>query len=55
MFGLENKFNNWIEKKEEKWIHEISDPYIPKIEKALSNFDKNWYVKISKLEMIYKN
>ena len=45
MFG----FDNWIKKKEAQWIHEVSDPFIPKIEKALIEFDSDWFNKLSKI------
>lgn len=48
MFGLEKKFDNWLQKKELQWIHEFSDPLIPKIKEAMSQFDPDWYEKYSK-------
>ncbi len=48
MFGLEKKFDQWLKKKELQWIHEISDPAIPKIKEAMNTFDPNWYNKYSK-------
>ena len=45
MFNIENKISRWLKDKEPKWLPQISELYIPKIESELLEFDPRWYEK----------